>query len=206
MTSTRPTDRGRRRMTAAVLAALVSASMLTGCAVGDDAVSPNRGNQFVSPDGKTVIEYAEGDRRDIGDVEGENLLGDGTVKLSDYKDQVVVVNVWASWCPPCRTEFPHLTKVYEDTKDQGVQFVGIDFRDSRNSAKDFVTDRKVPYPSIYDYGGATLAALGVPVGVVPTTVILDRQHRPAKVYLRAIGEDELREAVLSVAAESPAKP
>lgn len=106
MTSTRPTDRGRRRMTAAVLAALVSASMLTGCAVGDDAVSPNRGNQFVSPDGKTVIEYAEGDRRDIGDVEGENLLGDGTVKLSDYKDQVVVVNVWASWCPPCRTEFP----------------------------------------------------------------------------------------------------
>lgn len=204
MSDLRRAGRGRR-LAAAVCTVLAAATMLTACGVGDDAVSANRGNQFVSPDGKTVIEYSPGDRRSIGDVEGEDLQGDGTVKLSDYKGSVLVVNVWASWCPPCRTEFRDLEKVYAETKDQGVDFVGIDFRDSRNSAKDFVSDRNVPYRSIYDYGGATLAALGVPVGVVPTTVVLDRQHRPAKVFLRAITEDELREAVLKVAAESPAK-
>ena len=205
MSDLRRGGRRRRRILAVLCVIIASAAMLAACSTGNDAVSQNRGNQFVSPDGKTVIEYAPGDRRDIGDVEGEDLLGEGTVKLSDYEGKVLVVNVWASWCPPCRTEFRDLENVYAQTKDKGVDFIGIDFRDSRNSAKDFVTDRKVPYKSIYDYGGATLAALGVPVGVVPTTVVLDRQHRPAKVFLRAIVEDELRDAVLKVAAESPAK-
>lgn len=193
-----------RRTAAALCAVIAAAGLLAGCSTGDDAVATENGNQFVSPGGKTVIEYDQGSRRDIGDVSGEDLTGDGIVKFSDFKDKVMVVNVWASWCPPCRTEFRDLEKVYDETKDRGVQFVGINFRDSRSSAQDFVTDRKVPYPSIYDYGGASLAALGVPVGVVPTTVILDRQHRPAKVYLRAITEDELRDAVVKVAEEGPA--
>ncbi|MGB3697140.1 MAG: TlpA disulfide reductase family protein [Gordonia sp. (in: high G+C Gram-positive bacteria)] len=196
---------GRRTRVAAIACSVLAAvAVLAGCSTGNDAVAQGNGNQFVSPDGKTVLEYDRGARRDIGDVSGENLLGDGTVKLSDYPGEVVVVNVWASWCPPCRTEFRDLEKVYAETKDAGVAFVGINFRDTRSRAQDFVADRKVPYPSIYDYGGATLAALGVPVGVVPTTVVLDREHRPAKVYLRAITEPELRAAVDQVAAESPA--
>ncbi|MBM7365971.1 TlpA disulfide reductase family protein [Gordonia hydrophobica] len=201
MAGLRRAGRGRR-VVAALCAVIASVTVLTACGVGTDAVSADRGNQFVSPDGKTVIEYAPADRRAIGDVQGEELFGNGTVKLSDYPDTVLVVNVWASWCPPCRTEFLPLENVFAETKDKGVQFVGIDFRDSRNTAKDFVADRKVPYPSIFDYGGATLAALGVPVGVVPTTVVLDRKHRPAKLFLRAITEEELRDAVLKVAAEN----
>ncbi len=182
-------------------AVAVAATALTGCATGDDAVATGNGNQFVSPDGKTYLEYGPGDRKDIGDVRGENLLGGEDVSLGDYRGKVVVVNIWASWCPPCRKEFRELEKVYQETKDSGVQFVGIDFRDSRSTAQDFVRDRGVSYPSIYDYGGASLAALGTPVGVVPTTVVLDREHRVARVYLRAITEDELRDAVVAVAAE-----
>ncbi|EGD55357.1 TlpA family protein disulfide reductase [Gordonia neofelifaecis] len=192
------------RVAAAACALIAAVAVLAGCSTGDDAVATGNGNQFVSPGGKTVIEYDQGSRRTIGDVTGEDLAGDGDVKFSDYADKVMVVNVWASWCPPCRTEFRDLEDVFAETKDKGVQFVGINFRDSRSSASDFVSDRKVPYPSIYDYGGASLAALGVPVGVVPTTMILDRQHRPAKVFLRAITADELRDAVLKVAAEGPA--
>ncbi|MGB6124777.1 MAG: TlpA disulfide reductase family protein [Gordonia sp. (in: high G+C Gram-positive bacteria)] len=199
------TARQRGQRVAAVLGTLVvGVAVLAGCSTGDDAVAQANGNQFVSPDGKTVIEYDQSSRKDIGTVQGENLVTGETVKLSGYAGKVVVVNVWASWCPPCRTEFSELEKSFEDTKAAGVQFVGINFRDSKSRAQDFVSDRKVPYPSIFDYGGQNLAALGVPVGVVPTTVILDRQHRPAKVYLRAITETELTAAINEVAAEGSA--
>ncbi|GAC56847.1 cytochrome c biogenesis protein ResA [Gordonia hirsuta DSM 44140 = NBRC 16056] len=181
--------------------ALIGVLLLTGCATGDDAVVRGQGNVIVAPGGQTVIHYPVDERKPIGPVSGERLDGDGTVDLNSYKGQVVVVNVWASWCPPCRKEATELEAVYQQTKDRGVAFVGINFRDNRSAASDFATDRGLTYPSIYDYGGRNLKALGVPVGAVPTTVILDRQLRPAVVYLKAIGEKELREQVLQVVAE-----
>ena len=191
------------RVLRAVGAVFAAAALLTtaACSTGDDAVAQNQSNQFVSPGGKLVLDYAPDERRDIDDVAGPELLSGDRVKVSDYRDQVVVLNVWASWCAPCRTEFRELEAVFEKTKAQGVQFLGIDFRDTKSTAQDFVRDRKVTYPSIYDYGGASLAPLGVPVGAVPTTVILDRKHRPAKVFLKAITEKELHDAVLAVVNE-----
>lgn len=193
---------GARRLVSALVALVAASVVLTGCATGDDAVVQGAENQIVAPGGQTVITYPEAERKPIGTVVGENLLGGPNIDLNSYRGQVVVVNVWASWCPPCRKEAAELEKVYTETKDKGVAFVGINFRDNRGSAQDFVRDRGLTYPSIYDYGGRTLAALRVPVGAVPTTVILDRQLRPAVVYLKSIGEAELRDAVLQIAAES----
>ncbi len=190
-----------RRAAGAGLALLAAVAVLAGCSTGDDAVAQNQSNQFVSPDGKIVIEYPIDQRRTVGDVKGPDLLTGDTVSLSQFKDDVVVLNVWASWCAPCRKEFAELDTSYLATRDKGVTFLGIDFRDSKSSAQDFVSDNKVAYRSIFDFGGASLASLGVPVGAVPTTVILDRQHRPAVVYLRAIDADELTKAVLRVANE-----
>lgn len=198
------TDRRRRRLTAA-LAALAGAGMvLSGCATGDDAVVQGGENQIVAPGGQTVLTFPPAERQSIGTVSGEDLLGSGTVDLNSYRGRVVVVNVWASWCPPCRKEATELEAVFDQTRAEGVQFVGINFRDNRSAAQDFARDRGLTYPSIYDYGGRTLAALGVPVGAVPTTVILDRQLRPAVVYLKSVGESELREAVQRVQAEGDA--
>ncbi|GED99672.1 putative thioredoxin [Gordonia spumicola] len=190
-----------RRAAAAAAALLAAVTLVAGCATGDDAVAQNQGNQFVSPDGKIVIDYPREARQSVGDVEGPDLLTGERVSLSQFKGDVVVLNVWASWCAPCRKEFTELDATYQATKGKGVAFLGIDFRDSKSSAQDFVSDNKVAYRSIYDYGGASLASLGVPVGAVPTTVILDRQHRPAKVFLKSITEDELTAAVLAVANE-----
>lgn len=193
-----------QRVAAAAVAAVVALGVLTACSTGDDAVAQNQTNQFVSPDGKLVIDYPQGERKESGDVSAPDLLTGETIDLDDFADQVVVINVWASWCAPCRKEFTELEATYQKTKDKGVTFLGIDFRDSKSNAQDFFSDNKVSYRSMFDYGGASLAALGVPVGAVPTTVVLDRGHRPAKVFLKAITEEDLTKAVLDVAAEQPA--
>lgn len=190
---------------AVVLAALAAAVLLlaTGCSTGNDAVAQGNTFQFVSPGGKTVIEYAPADRKQVAPLRGGDLFTRKSVALSDatFTDKVVVINVWGSWCGPCRGEADGLQRVYAQTQRTGVAFLGINFRDDRASAQDFVTDRKITYPSLYDYDGATLAALTTPTSVVPTTVVLDRKHRPAVVYLQSVSGEELRAAVTKVAAE-----
>ncbi|OZG29782.1 protein disulfide reductase [Williamsia sp. 1138] len=194
-------DNRLRRLPAVVM--VICALVLVGCGTGDDAVRQGDSFEFVSPGGQTAIFYDPPDSRgQVGELMGPDLLDDtATIRLSDFAGQVVVINVWGSWCGPCRGEAPALEQVYEQTKDSGVAFLGIDFRDRKQSGRDFVTDRGVTYPSIYDYDGRTLATLTTPTSVVPTTVVLDRRHRAAAVYLRAITADELRQRVERIAAE-----
>lgn len=185
----------------------VIAVMVAACGVGSDAVTQGKTFQFVSPGGRTVIFYdPPTSRTPVANLSGPDLLTDKIIGLRDVRSQVVVVNVWGSWCAPCRREVDDLETTYTQTKDLGVAFLGIDFRDDRQTARDFVRDRGVSYPSIYDYPGKTLAALTTPTSVVPTTVVLDRAHRPAAVFLRAITSDELLAVVRRVAAEPFAKP
>lgn len=174
-----------------------------GCSTGDDAVAQGNTFQFVSPGGQTVITYAPDERKPIATLEGEDLVTEQRLSLDDprFADKVVVINVWGSWCGPCRAEADDLERVYEKNLDDGVEFLGINLRDDRQSAKDFLIDRNVGFPSIYDFPGATLATLTTPTAVVPTTIVLDRQHRPAAVFLKAISEAELDETVKRVAAE-----
>lgn len=185
-----------------LLVAAVTA-VSAGCSTGTDAVAQGDTFQFVSPGGQTVITYAEADRRNVAPLSGPDLATGKKVSLSDFAGNVVVINVWGSWCGPCRGEADGLQRVYAQTKDSGVAFLGINFRDDRSSANDFVTDRSITYPSIYDYGGMTLAALTTPTSVVPTTVVLDRAHRPAVVYLRSVTAEELRATVNSLVAQAP---
>lgn len=183
------------------LAALivVSAVVLSSCASGKDAVSSGQDFQFVSPGGKVVISYdPPASRRPVRSFAGEALSPPGRIRLDQFTGRVVVINVWASWCAPCRVESPELEQVARATAQSGASFLGVNFRDDRQEAQDFVADRAVSYPSIYDYPGRTLAALTTPTSVVPTTVVLDRAHRVARVYLRAITATELLPVVTSL--------
>ena len=86
--------------------------------------------------------------------------------------------MWGQWCGPCRSEITELQKVYDATKAKGVAFLGIDVRDNnRDAAVDFVVDRKVTFPSIYDPAMRTMIAFGgkYPTTVIPSTVVLDRR-------------------------------
>lgn len=192
------------------LAAVLTA-VLTACSTGDDAVAQGGTFEFVAPGGQTDIFYNPPEsRRQPGELKGPDLMDPAkTVSLDDFRGQVVVVNIWGQWCGPCRAEITELQQVYDDTHREGVAFLGIDVRDNnRDAARDFVVDRKVTYPSIYDPAMRTMIAFGgkFPTTVIPSTLVLDRQHRVAAVFLRELLAEDLTPVVQRIAAEQPTKP
>src|SRR5882724_10861620 len=131
--------------------AVVALLTLSACSSGTDAVARGTDFAFVSPGGQTKIFYDPPDTRGtVQDLGGDSLTEPGKrVAVSDFADKVVVLNIWGSWCGPCRAEMPGLQRVYDQTKDSGVQLLGIDVRDDiRSAPEDFVRDRGVTYPSI----------------------------------------------------------
>lgn len=194
--------RVRARWAALAVAGLLT---LTACSGGKDAVVRGGSFEFVSPGGQTKIFYDPPPARGVApELAGEDLMRPGKqIRLSDYAGKVVVLNIWGSWCGPCRAEMPELQRVYDQTKDTGVQFLGIDVRDEpRTAPQDFIRDRGVTYPSIYDPPGRSLLALkGYPRNVVPSTIVLDRQHRVAAIFLTALLDSDLRPVVQRLAAE-----
>lgn len=190
-----------------VILGWVLVAALTGCSTGDDAVAQGGTFEFVAPGGQTDIFYDPPETRGTpGPLSGPDLLDpEKTIGLDDFTGQVVVINVWGQWCAPCRTEVPELEKVYEATRADGVAFLGIDVRDNnRQAAVDFVTDRAVTYPSIYDPPMRTMIAFGgkYPTTVIPSTLVLDREHRVAAVFLRGLLAEDLQPVVERVAAET----
>jgi thiol-disulfide isomerase/thioredoxin len=187
--------------------AVAAVLLLAGCATGSDAVARGGTFEFVSPGGQTDIYYdPPADRGTVGTLSGDSLTEPGTtVSLDRYRGQVVVLNVWGSWCGPCRSEADDLERVADATTTQGVQLVGINVRDSRQAGADFARDFGLTYPSIFDPPGRTLFALQrIPRSVVPLTIVLDRHHRVAAVFLREMLADDLLPVVQRVAAERDA--
>jgi thiol-disulfide isomerase/thioredoxin len=186
--------------------AVAVAGLLVGCSTGHDAVAQGGTFEFVSPGGKTDILYDPPSRRGRpGPIAGPALMDPArTVSVDDFAGKVVVINVWGQWCGPCRSEASALQQVYDATKGGGVTMLGIDVRDNnREAAQDFVKDRKVTFPSIYDPAMRTMIAFGgkYPTSVIPSTLVLDRSHRVAAVFLREVLADDLRPLVTRVAAE-----
>jgi len=169
-----------------LMALLLVASVLAGCASGNDASAPQGGSfELVTPGGKTEFEYLVGDRQPLGEIAGPAVVGDRRISLDDYPDTVIVLNFWGAWCAPCRAEAPYLATAFNDVRAKGVQFVGINVKEqNRSDAVDFEESRKIPYPSIFDQQMRTLLSIrGFPINAIPATIVLDRQHRVAHVWL-----------------------
>lgn len=173
---------------------LAAALVVAGCSTGSDAVATGTEFNFVSPGGQTDITYEGDERQKIPEMQGESLMEEGEqIRLSSFEGKVVVLNIWGAWCPPCRVEAPQLQEVHEAYKDKGVQVLGIDFRDyDRDAPADFMRDTGLTYPSIYDPPGRSLLPLkGYPKATVPSTIVLDSEHRVAAVFLRDLLAEDL---------------
>lgn len=177
----------RPQLAAAALG--VCGVLLAGCAQQVDAGEPVSGSVaeqgYVSGDGSTTI-LAEASRTAAPDLTGPTLAGD-TFTLSEQVGDVVVLNVWASWCAPCRAEAEELEEVWREVSDTDTQFVGLNTRDSQAPAEAFVARFGVSYPNVIDTDGSRqlLFHESLPPAAIPSTIVIDRQGRVAA---RAIGQ------------------
>ena len=115
--------------------------------------------------------------------------------LGELKGTPVVVNVWATWCPPCVDEAPHLAEVSEEYEGE-VQFIGLDILDDRPAARDFIAEYGWIYPSIFDPTGQIRDALGY-VGQ-PVTLVYDRDGDISFEHVGAIDGETLRREIEKV--------
>lgn len=181
---------------------LVFCVALAGCGVGSKAVDQSAGSdkRFVAGDG-TLTRYRADDRSDAPRIEGELLNGDD-FDLHDFRGKVVVLNFWGQWCAPCRAEADDLVTVYNATKDSGVEFIGVNVRDSKDRARAFERNFDVPYPSLFDAAGrVALRFRDTPPNTVPATIVIDRSGKVAAVFRKPLVTDDLQPVIQQIAAE-----
>lgn len=158
---------------------------------------------YVSGDG-TVSEFVEADRGEPIEFTSISDTGE-TISLSDYRGQVVVVNFWYAACPPCRVEAPWLQDLSDQFAEDGVQFLGVNLRDSAATSRTFAESFGITYPSVLDETtkDVTSAFLGIASpAAVPTTVVLDRYGRPASRIVGLIEVSTL-ETLIEAARDEP---
>jgi peroxiredoxin len=191
-----------RRLGVCCVALLAAVTALTGCA-GRNAVDQSAGSyRFVSATASGRL-IAVADRKKAGDFTG-GLLSGGSITLAQDAGHIVVINFWATWCGPCTTETPQFDTVYRAYKSRGVDFIGIDTKEtSRSSAQAFVADNMISYPIVFDEPGSTAIALGkIPALALPFTVLVDKQQRVAAVYLRTLTPNDLEPVLNQLVAET----
>ncbi|WP_030904161.1 TlpA family protein disulfide reductase [Streptomyces sp. NRRL F-5126] len=198
-------SRSRRAARAAVLPVAVVAAALALGACGSGKSGGGGNTNFVASNEDGVDTVPKADRKPAGTLDGKTLDGK-TLNVASLKGKVVVINVWGSWCSPCRAEAPNLAKVANETKSKGVQFVGIDTRDTdKGNGVAFEKSFHIPYPSLYDPSGRLLLS-GFPKGTlnpqgVPSTVVLDRDGKIAARKLGGLDVSGLRKMLDPLIAE-----
>lgn len=171
---------------------IVLAFALTACGGGG---SSSAEESFVSGDG-SITYIKSSDRKIAPAITGMTLSG----KNYTYgKDRVAVVNVWASWCSPCRAEAPTLVALANKYRD--VAFIGILTRDNPANAEAFERRFKIPYPTVIDDSILIGFKGSLPANAIPTTVILDKSGRVAARISGVVTVASLSELIEKVSAE-----
>jgi thiol-disulfide isomerase/thioredoxin len=196
-----PSSSARRRAIRAA-AALVATLMLAACtSTGADEQTRSAGEVGYPTVPRNLTRVAPDQRKELPAVSGPALGSDKTISTQDYRGKIVVINVWGSWCPPCRKEAPDLQAASVETKNV-AQFVGITSKDYDPApAEAFIRSFKITYPSIYDPTGKVLLAFAgeLPPSAIPSTMIIDKNGRLAVRVLSEVSEITLVDMINDVA-------
>ena len=182
----------------AVMALLTTGWAFLEVSRGGDSAAPGSSQKTAEP----ISEIAVADRGSPVQLSGATLTDD-RLDVADLRGQVVVLNVWGSWCVPCRKEAPTLARVSSDYAGRGVRFVGVNIKDNRAAAVAFEQRYGITYPSIEDRDSQAMLALSqyAPAQAVPVTLVLDREGRVASRVIGVVREATLRALLDSTLAE-----
>jgi thiol-disulfide isomerase/thioredoxin len=172
----------KSKVVPALVAAALMTGLMAGCTTtGSDEPTRNAGQEGYVGGQEVLTRVPVADRKPAPVAAGSALGSGGTVSTADYPGKVVVLNVWGSWCAPCRAEATDLQQASVETA-KVAQFVGINSRDPDPApAEAFTRAFQVSYPSIYDNTGKVLLNFSgnLPMSTFPSTLIIDREGRIA---------------------------
>ena len=181
------TLRGTPRVFLVVVSMMVAALIFSSCS------GTTRTGRSASAD-PSIIEIPPGERVAVDDFEAR-LLDGSEVSSSRLDGVITVVNVWGSWCGPCRVEAPVLREVSQQYDDRGVEFMGLNVRDNDAAALAFEKKFRISYDSVTtsDSPRVSLAFGGLlTTAAVPMTVVIDRERRVAARVIGAVTAGTLR--------------
>lgn len=154
--------------------------LLVACSAETETNSqPNRANSTATPEATDL----------------QMITADGQmVNLADYKDQVVLVNFWATWCTPCRTEMPVLDAYYQDHRADGFMLLAVNAGEPSGRVAEFIATQAFAFPIILDEEGHIAAHFGG-IRAMPTSFLLDEQGKVQQQFFGAIEPETLETVV-----------
>jgi thiol-disulfide isomerase/thioredoxin len=159
-----------RVMLTLFLVAAVSSAFAAGAAVnGADKAAP-----WYSDGLKALGFTVFPEPKDVGDFTASALSGPA-VKLSSLRGKIVILNFWATWCPPCRAEMPALEALWKASKDKAFTIMGVSVGEKSQTVKDFIAEAGYSYPIFVDSGNALGSRFGA--RSIPTTYIFDKNGK-----------------------------
>lgn len=199
----KPSNGGPASFAAAALA--TAALIVTSCASDNEDLAQrasNDGTNYVAGDG-SVEEFAADNRGEPVEFDSETFDGE-SISAETFQDQVTVLNFWYAACAPCRVEAPDLQAIYEEFAEEGVQFYGVNTRDTQATAEAFERTFGITYPSMEDRTGQVMMAMTdyAHPSAVPTTLVLDNDGRVSARVVGIVEPGTLRALITSVLEEA----
>ncbi|MBV7411583.1 TlpA family protein disulfide reductase [Dermabacteraceae bacterium TAE3-ERU27] len=190
-----------RKLNRRHLLSLTALLALTGCREDASNRYGSAGKGYVAGEG-IAQEIAPAERGEPISFSGTTVSGE-KFSSSSLAGKIMVVNVWYAACAPCRSEAPLLQETSVTYAPKGVSFVGVNVRDAAGPARAFEERFGITYPSLLDEAGSITHSLrgAIPPNAVPTTIITDRQHRPAARISGAADPSILRAMIDRVVSE-----
>jgi peroxiredoxin len=128
-------------------------------------------------------------------------LNGKSMRLSDLRGQVVLINLWATWCPPCRVEMPDLAATYNAHKAEGFVILGVDDQERTETVTDFLARQPLPYPILLDPDSRVAHAYST--SFLPASFLIDRRGVLRVTFPGQSNRDKLEAAIKPLLAEKP---